>query len=184
MTPINCGQSANDQHANGTVRQIEWRMPRPDGPSPLKAIVAGGVLAALLDLIDPVLFFHFRNGIAPIRVPQSIASGLVGRAAFTGGTRTALLGLGLHLLIAMVWASAFVFSARVIPFLTWHPIRSGLLYGAIVYLVMNYAVLPLSRVALSRPTLLVVINGVLAMLLLVGLPISLANRRFAPYPHT
>jgi hypothetical protein len=43
-------------------------------------------------------------------------------------------------------------------------------------------VLPHSHAAASRPTNPVLINGILAILLLVGLPISLCNRFFAPTP--
>jgi hypothetical protein len=158
-------------------------MQKSPAPSLLKAILVGGIVAALLDILDPILFFYFRNGIAPIRIPQSIASGILGRAAFSGGTKTALLGLALHLGIALVWATIFVLAARTLPFLTQHPIRSGLLYGAIIYIVMNYLVLPHSHVAPSRSAGIVLVNGIFAILVLVGLPISLANYRFAPYPH-
>ena len=157
-------------------------MQRSPSPSLLKAILIGGCIAALLDILDPILFFHLRNGIAPIRIPQSIASGLLGRPAFSGGINTALLGLALHLFIALVWATGFVLAARGLPFLSQHPIRSGLLYGALIYIVMNYLVLPHSRVTPSRPTTPVLINGIFAILVLVGLPISLCNRRFAPPP--
>jgi hypothetical protein len=148
-----------------------------------KAIFAGGIVAALLDILDPILFFYFRNGTAPIRIPQSIASGILGRAAFSGGARTALLGLTLHFGIALTWATLFVLAARTLPFLSRHPIRSGLLYGAIIFIVMNYLVLPHSHVTPSHPSRAVLVNGMFAILVLVGLPISLANYRFAPYSH-
>jgi hypothetical protein len=151
-------------------------------PSLLKAIAVGGAIAGVADIIDPIIFFHFRNGSA-IAVLQSIASGLLGHSAFYGGVKTALLGLALHFCIALIWATIFVLAARVLPFLSKRPIRSGLLYGVIVYAIMNYVVLPLSRVAPSQPRLAVRINGILAILLLVGVPISLANYRFAPYSH-
>jgi uncharacterized membrane protein YagU involved in acid resistance len=160
-------------------------MAKSESPSLLKAILVGGLLAALLDILDPIIFFYLRNHVAPIRILQSIASGLLGRAAYTGGLRTALLGLALHLFIALVWASLFVLAARSLPFLSLHPIRSGLLYGALIYIVMNYLVLPHSRVfPRTHPTVAVLLNGVFAILVLVGLPISLANRRFAPYSRT
>jgi hypothetical protein len=157
-------------------------MQRSPSPSLFKAILLGGCIAAVLDILDPIIFFYLRNGIAPVRIPQSIASGLLGRAAFSGGINTALLGLALHLFIALVWATCFVLAARMMPFLTQHPIRSGLLYGALIYIVMNYLVLPHSHVTPSRPTTTVLINGIFAILVLVGLPISLCNRRFAPPP--
>jgi hypothetical protein len=157
-------------------------MQRSPSPSLFKAILLGGCIAALLDILDPIIFFYLRNHIAPIRIPQSIASGLLGRPAFSGGLNTALLGLALHLFIALVWATGFVLAARMLPFLTQHPIRSGLLYGALIYIVMNYLVLPHTHVTPSRPTTPVLINGIFAILVLVGLPISLCNRRFAPPP--
>jgi hypothetical protein len=151
-------------------------------PSLLKAIAVGGAIAGVTDILDPIIFFHFRNGSA-IVVLQAVASGLLGHAAFSGGVRTALLGLAIHFCIAFFWATVFVLAARVLPFLSEYPIRSGLLFGVIVYGVMNYLVLPLSRVAPSNPRMAVRINGILAILFLVGVPISLANYRFAPYSH-
>jgi hypothetical protein len=157
-------------------------MRKSPSPSLLKAILVGGTLAAVFDILDPIIFFYLRSHLDPIRIPQSIASGLLGRAAYAGGLHTALLGLALHLFSALVWATVFVIAARTLSFLTKHPIRSGLFYGAIIYIVMNYLVLPYSRFASSRPAPAVLINGIFASLVLVGLPISLSTRRFVPPP--
>ncbi len=142
----------------------------------------GGIVAAILDLLDPIIFFGLR-GVAPIKIPQSIASGVLGRGAYSGGVRTALLGLALHLFIALVWATVFVLASRFLPFLTRHAVLSGLIYGAFIYVVMYYLVLPHTNVFpknhASGPVLL---NSIAAMVLLVGLPISLVNRRFGPPP--
>ena len=151
----------------------------PQTRSYAAAIGWAGLCAAILDILDPILFFGLR-GVRPIRIPQSIASGLLGRAAYTGGLRTAVLGLALHLGIALFWAALFVLAARYLPTLRQHPVPSGLLYGLVIYAVMNFIVLPNSHVAPSHPTPAVLINGVAAMLFLVGLPIALLNRRFAP----
>src|SRR5271170_2347527 len=146
----------------------------------LKAILAGGIVAAILDILDPIIFFGLR-GVPPIKIPQSIASGVLGRAAYSGGLRTALLGLAFHLFIALVWTTLFVLASRVLPFLMRYPVVSGLLYGAFIYVVMYYLVLPRSNVfPRNHPTLAVLLNNIAAMVFLVGLSISLANRRFAP----
>jgi len=55
----------------------------------------------------------------------------------------------------------------------------GLLYGVVVYLVMNFVILPLSRVP-PRPAAVTLpsrINAVLALLFFIGLTISLLTRR-------
>jgi hypothetical protein len=150
--------------------------------SVVKAILAGAIIAAILDICDPIIFYGLR-GVAPIKIPQSIASGVLGRAAYSGGLRTALLGLAFHLFIALVWTTLFVMAARVLPFLMRYPVVSGLLYGAFIYVVMYYLVLPRSNVfPRNHPTTVVLLNNIAAMVFLVGLSISLSNRRFAPPP--
>jgi hypothetical protein len=145
------------------------------------AIILGGFTAAVFDILDAIIFYGLR-GVPPIRIFHSIASGILGPAAFSGGLRTAALGLALHTFIAFTCAALFVLAAQLIPFLTHQPVRSGLLYGALIYIVMNYIVLPHIHVfGHPRPTPAILINGILAILLLVGLPISLITRRFA-YP--
>ena len=152
----------------------------PRSRSIATAIVLGGIIAGVLDILDAIIFFNLR-GVAPVGLLQGIASGLLGLRAFSGGVQTAMLGLALHFLIAFVCATIFVIAAQSIPFLTKHPVRSGLWYGAIIYIVMNYLVVPHSRVLHLRPAPAALANGILAVLLLVGLPISLITRRFA-YP--
>ena len=47
-------------------------------------ILLGGAIAGALDLLFATTFAGF-NGVAPTRVLQTIASGLLGNAAFAGG---------------------------------------------------------------------------------------------------
>ena len=56
---------------------------------------------------------------------------------------------------------------------------SGLIYGGFVYLFMNFVVLPLSGVPPRRAPMTIAarINGVLAVVLFIGLTISLLVRR-------
>jgi hypothetical protein len=150
------------------------------GRAYLKAVLVGAVVAAALDLVDPMVFYGLK-GVAPIKIPQSIASGLLGRAAYSGGLRTAFLGLALHILIALSWATVFVVAAQYVPVLSRHAILSGLVYGLLIYVVMYYFVLPHSNVyPHGHPKPVTFVNNVAAMVFLVGLPISLANVKLAP----
>ena len=68
----------------------------------------GGLTVGALDLLDAIVFFGLRNGVAPVRIPQSIAAGLVGRpAAVAGGLSTAALGVALHFFIATTIVAVF-----------------------------------------------------------------------------
>jgi uncharacterized membrane protein YagU involved in acid resistance len=91
---------------------------------------------------------------SPPRILQAIAAGLLGPASFEGGRATAALGLFLHFVIAYGWTAVFL-----VALLGWPALRArvarpgwalglGLLYGALVWLAMDFIVLPLSR---ARP---------------------------------
>jgi len=140
-----------------------------------RAILLGGLVVGVLDIADAWIFFGLR-GVNPIRILQSIASGLLGREAFAGGWQTAALGLALHFFIATTVVAAFVVASRHMRWLIRVPLITGPLYGVGVWLVMNFVVLPLS--AAGGPTFrsAVVINGLLIHMLGVGLPSALAAR--------
>jgi len=112
-------------------------------------------------------------------VLQSVAGGLLGRAAAEGGLATAALGAVLHFFIALVWAAVFWLASRKLRVLVRHPVVCGLLYGAAVYFFMYFVVLPLSAVYFkpSRELSSILLNSA-GHMLLVGLPIALAASKF------
>jgi uncharacterized membrane protein YagU involved in acid resistance len=148
-----------------------------------RALLFGTLIVGTLDILDAIVFFGVRNHVAPIRIFQSIAAGLLGRAAFSGGLRTALLGAALHYFIAFSVVAVFLVLSRAIPMLLRRPIASGILYGIGVYLFMNFVVLPLSNAGRGPLVLPVVINGLLIHMFGVGLPAALfAKRARIPIP--
>jgi uncharacterized membrane protein YagU involved in acid resistance len=143
----------------------------------LFAILVGGAIAGALDITYAIVFSAYR-GVAPMRVLQSVASGLLGRAAFDGGVPVAALGLCLHFLIAFTIAAIFYLASRRLPFLTRRPVVSGILYGIGVYAVMNLVVLPLSAYPPRKSfPLIVIVTGLLVHMFFIGLPIALATRK-------
>jgi hypothetical protein len=142
-------------------------------PRPLPAIVVGGFIAGLLDLITAYITFGRR-------MPLGIASGLLGRSAFQGGAITYVLGIALHFFIAFSAAAVYYAASRKLEFLKQHPIVCGLYYGIAVFLVMNLIVLPLSAIQARGPfTLGGLIRGLVIHMFLVGLPISFSVRQFS-----
>jgi hypothetical protein len=116
----------------------------------------------------------------PVRILQSIASGIVGAQAREGGLATAALGAVLHFLIAFTAAAVYYAASRKLGFLVRQAVPFGLLYGVVVYSVMNFVVLPLSAFpGKGAPPLDVMIPGIVAHMLVVGLPIALAVRRYS-----
>src|SRR3989442_7801022 len=102
------------------------------------AILIGGLIAGTLDITYACIFSYVRRGTRPAVILQSVASGALGAKAFTGGAKTAALGLAFHFLIAIIAAAVLYFASRPLPFLVHHAVTSGVLYTGSVYLVMNF----------------------------------------------
>ena len=145
-----------------------------------KAIFWAALIAGTLDITGACVASWLRAGVTPQRVLQSVASGLLGPAAYTGGSKSAVLGLALHYLIATTWTVVFFLASRKLRFLLRQPIAWGLVYGVIVYAFMNFVVLPLSAFPQrTPPTLSGRIIGLLIIMFCIGLPIALIVRHFS-----
>jgi len=139
--------------------------------------VLGGLLAGTFDMLYATGFWALRD-VPAQRIFQSVAAGALGRAAFTGGWATALLGLSLHYLIAAAMGLAYAFAARDVPPLRDRPWRYGALYGLVLYAFMNFVVVPLSASPRggSLPMSWTVCS-VIAHVVLVGWPCAWFARR-------
>jgi hypothetical protein len=150
----------------------------PLRPDAFKTIVFGGLTVGILDLIDAVTFFGLYYAIPPIRIFQSIAAGVYGRdASREGGWSTAIQGILLHFVIAILIAAVFYIGTRFLPILYKKPVVCGLIYGVICYFVMQLIVVPLSNAPSSgisiNPSFF---NGIIGHALVVGLPVALIAR--------
>lgn len=144
--------------------------------SAIRAILVGGLVAGTLDIAFAISFAGY-NGVSPARLLQSVASGLFGNPAFSGGSLMAATGLALHFAMSFLWAGIFLLASRRIDFLLLRPVLAGVLFGIVVFLVMRLVVLPLS--AFPRPvnfSPLPTILDLLSHTLLFGVPIALAVR--------
>jgi uncharacterized membrane protein YagU involved in acid resistance len=140
-------------------------------------VLRGGLLAGGLDLAY-ALVHRALAGSTPLRVLQSIASGLLGRPAYEGGWATAALGVVLHFSIATAVAGVYFAASRRMSFLARHPVLSGALYGVAVYLVMYRIVLPLSAIPWKMPSsAAALVSGLAAHVCCIGIPIAAVVRR-------
>jgi hypothetical protein len=138
------------------------------------------LVAGTFDICYATGFSYVRSGVPPSRVLHFVASGALGPDAFTGGAPTAALGLAFHYLIALIFTVAFFAVARVQPWLIRRPVVSGVVYGLGIYLVMNFVVIPFSRIGpRPLPAAIVTITGLLVHMFLIGTPIALGARRAA-----
>jgi hypothetical protein len=149
-------------------------------PRALDTILYGGLAVGILDGLFALIFYGLILGAKPMRIFQSVASGLLGKASFEGGTRTFLLGILLHFVVATCIAAVYYLASLKLPILIRHAVVCGLIYGMIAYLVMNYVVIPLSAIgSRSSFSLRLFLPAFIGHAFLVGLPIALLARRSA-----
>jgi hypothetical protein len=114
-----------------------------------------------------------------IRLFKYIATGVYGKEALNGGTAYALQGILFHYCIAMIWTIVFFLIYPKISLLAKNRILTGILYGLVVWLVMNCVVVPLSNTSknpfnLSRAM-------IAAGILIVAIAIPLSYMVYAYY---
>lgn len=145
--------------------------------SSVKAIAFAGSLCGVLD-ITAALLVYGGMGASPVRLLQGIAGGILGPRTYSGGIRTALLGLLLHFVIAFGAAAVFFFAGRRMRFLLDHALWSGIFYGVAVYFFMNRIVVPLSNATRFPFSLKSMLIGVVIHIFCVGIPIALTIRKY------
>lgn len=103
-------------------------------------IIVGGLIAGTIDVGSASLI----NLVSPVLILHYIASGLLGTRAFAVGAEATYLGLILQWLMSILIAAIyFAVTSR------WRSLRTqwwlgGLSAGVIIFVVMNFLVMPLS----------------------------------------
>ncbi len=148
-------------------------------PRAFDTILYGGLVIGILDGLFALVFYGLILGATPMRIFQSVASGLLGKASYEGGIPTFLLGILLHFVVALCIAAVFYVVSLKLPVLIHHAVVCGLIYGMLAYLGMNYVVIPLSAIGFRPFSLSLFLPAFIGHALLVGLPIALIVRRSA-----
>ena len=145
----------------------------------IAAVLWGGLLGGTIDVFTAALIYLT----SPIVILQAIASGLLGRAAFSGGAGVAVLGLFLQWGMSLIIASIYVFAASLIGLVRRNWLAGGVAAGIVIYFVMNDVVRPLSAAWPPNPWSAPVdwakfAENMLAMIL-YGLMLAFFTRRYA-----
>lgn len=154
-------------------------MPNDKTRSAIVGVLLGGGVAATLDIVYAIVR-NGQHGKTALWVLQSVASGWMGADAFESGALGGAIGLASHYAILLIAAAVYLAASRRLPFLLSRALMCGALFGVLVYLFMNFVVLPLSAFPydLSYPVSRL-IEGFVSHALLVGIPIALIIRRYA-----
>jgi hypothetical protein len=143
----------------------------------IKQIIITGGLIGTLDGLAACLHTLLRGG-DPVKVFVYISSGIFGSDAFTAGDGMAFWGILFHYCIATIWTALFFVLYQRVRALEKNKWLNGIVYGLIVWVIMNLVVLPLSRVPPLKMTFASVTIGAFILVACVGIPVAISAEKY------
>ncbi len=132
------------------------------------AILGAGLTAGVFDFTVACV----ESGKPPLFIGKAVATGWFGKAAIQGGLDVSLIGIASHFAIMLCFAAAFVLAAVREPALRRWFLVAGPLYGAVIFDVMRFIVMPLSAAGYGMPKPPVLFFEFAGHVFLVGLVIA------------
>ncbi len=144
----------------------------------LKPTLYLGLIAGTLDIGSAIVDYYIATGKGPANIFKYIASGILDRPAFAGGTGIILFGLLLHYIIAFSFTILFVVLYRNFKFMSGNKIIVGVLYGIFIGTLMNFIIVPISHTPKMSYEFFKVAKAILILICMIGLPLSFLIPRF------
>ena len=147
--------------------------------SQLKAILLTGLTAGTLDILAAIINTSIAlEKFAAVQVLRFIASGVFGKDAFTGGQVMVFFGLFFHYIIAFSFTTVYFLFYPRLPHIKYYKMVSGIIYGLIIWLIMNLIVVPLSQTPELQFSWQRTLQGIIILMVCVGIPISIIAGKY------
>lgn len=143
-----------------------------------KSIALTGFIVGTLDILAAFLMYFMSSGNGPMNVLLYIASAAFGGKAFSGGVPMALVGLLFHFIIAFGFTFLLFKAYPGVNKFVKNQFLQAVLFGLVIWVIMNLIVLPLSSVPKGAFDLVGAIKGAVVLILAVGVPISMGARNY------
>jgi len=147
----------------------------------LRTIFFTALIAAILDLAGAVINYMISSGGKfPKKILEYIAGGIYGGSALDGSLGMNIKGALLHFLIASIWTVLFFIFYPKIKFFHRSIWVNAVVYGLIVWIVMNLIVLPFSawKAPIVPFKLETAVRAAIILIICVALPISISARNY------
>lgn len=139
-----------------------------------KVALYAGISAGVIDITAAYLVYcSAANTFSHLL--RYVASSVLGPEAYSGGPWIPVFGLGLHFLIALSWAGIFAQLWGRVSWIRKFWLAAGLVYGGLIYAIMNLVLLRFTRVHVTYSSHSVQI-GLIMHALGIGLPMALVYR--------
>jgi uncharacterized membrane protein YagU involved in acid resistance len=140
------------------------------------AIILTGLMAGTLDAAAALLFFLARGNKPPGTLFRYITSAVYGPKAFSGGREMIAIGVMFHFIIAFCWVGLYFAAYPAIAGLKTGVLVDSIIYGLLVWAVMNLIVLPISKAAPRPSSVSSILINLLILIMTIGLPCAYAVR--------
>jgi hypothetical protein len=144
----------------------------------ISKLIKAGLIVGTLDILAAFIQFFIQTKGNPLIILKYIASGLLGKEAYSGGDTVILLGLILHYFIAFSFTIFFFWLFPRIKILSGSKIITGIIYGIFIWAVMNLIVVPLSNIPARPFNIVNAIINALILIVCMGIPLSFRANKF------
>lgn len=147
----------------------------------LKTLFVTALIAAILDLSGAIVNYMISHeGNFPKKILEYIAGGIYGGSALDGSVGMNITGAVLHFIIASIWTVLFFILYPKIKFFHRSIWINAVVYGFIVWSVMNLIVLPLSawKAPIVPFKLDTAIRAAIILMICIALPIAISAKRY------
>lgn len=131
-----------------------------------------GLLVGILDLLSALVLYYFKTGNNPLNVMRFIASAVFGPTAFGAGPSMIFWGFLFHFLIAIGFTLFFFWLYPRIRLYRFPRLLTALLYGLLIWTVMNLLVLPLTQAPPIPFEWTNALTNMLVLVVMIGIPLS------------
>jgi hypothetical protein len=130
--------------------------------------IAGGILIDLFIYVTTLLPEHA----SIFSLWQFVASSAFGKAAYTS-MAYAWAGLAMHAIVSIGWGIGYAYLSETQPAVNASPLFSGILFGIIVYVVMQLALATVGLLKITSGTQVAL--AICAHTIFFGVPVALIN---------
>ena len=143
-----------------------------------KQIFKATLVAGSLDITAASIQAYLSKGLTPDIVLKFIASGMFGKAAYSGEFKYMLFGLLVHFFIVLMCVITYFHFYPKLSLLHKNILLSALLVALIAWIVTTRIVIPLSKIQPSPLSFKGDFTAIAILLLCIGIPIVLITKHF------
>ncbi len=146
--------------------------------APIKTIIIAGLITGTLDILAAFADYYIATGNRPEGVLRFIASGVFGKAAFSGTTMMIWLGLLFHFIIVFALTIGFFIIYPGIKLLQLNIVLTAIIFALVSWAITNLIIVPLSNTPSIPFKFSNALKAFCILVFTIGFPLALIFRNY------